>query len=147
MKHVLLCLVFFSLSLSLSAQEEKLEVKSVIELFFKGLNSKDTAVVKSSLYAGSRLETVVEKGEVQVQEVDVEEFLKQLARAGDARFEEVILSYDIHVDDQMAQAWLPYEFYNEGKMSHCGVNMFTLVRLAEGWKIHHIIDTRRKDCD
>lgn len=62
----------------------------------------------------------------------------------DMQFEERILSYNIQVDGTMAHAWTPYEFYINGKFSHKGVNAFTLFKTAEGWKIVHLIDTRRK---
>jgi hypothetical protein len=45
----------------------------------------------------------------------------------------------------MAAAWTPYRFYRNGEFSHCGVNSFQLVKMAEGWKIVYIIDTRRKE--
>jgi hypothetical protein len=31
------------------------------------------------------------------------------------------------VDGSMAHAWTPYEFYVNGKLSHKGVNAFTLL--------------------
>jgi hypothetical protein len=44
----------------------------------------------------------------------------------------------------MAHAWTPYEFYINGKLSHKGVNAFTLYKDDGQWKIVHLIDTRRK---
>jgi hypothetical protein len=44
----------------------------------------------------------------------------------------------------MATAWTPYNFYFNGKFSHCGVNNFVLVKQDNGWKIQYIIDTRRR---
>jgi hypothetical protein len=55
------------------------------------------------------------------------------------------MSYDIKIDDNMAIAWTPYEFYITDKFSHCGVNVFTLIKTEQGWKIAGIIDTRRKE--
>ncbi|HOD10564.1 MAG TPA: nuclear transport factor 2 family protein, partial [Flavobacterium sp.] len=40
--------------------------------------------------------------------------------------------------------WTPYEFYVNEKLSHSGVNAFTLFKENEKWKIIHLIDTRRK---
>jgi hypothetical protein len=44
----------------------------------------------------------------------------------------------------MANVWTPYEFYINEKLSHIGVNSFTLLLENNIWKIVHIIDTRRK---
>jgi len=45
----------------------------------------------------------------------------------------------------MATVWAPYKFYYKGTFSHCGVDMFQLVRMKGGWKIVYLIDTRRKE--
>ncbi len=45
----------------------------------------------------------------------------------------------------MAIAWTPYEFYVNDKFNHCGVDVFTLMQTAKGWKIMGIVDTRRKE--
>lgn len=62
----------------------------------------------------------------------------------EVKFQEKILSYAIQIDGSMAHAWTPYEFYVNGKLSHKGVNAFTLFRKNNNWKIIHLIDTRRK---
>jgi len=31
--------------------------------------------------------------------------------------------------------WTPYDFWVDGKFSHCGIDIFDLVKTAEGWKI------------
>ena len=39
------------------------------------------------------------------------------------------------VSGAVAVVWLPYDFYVEGAWSHCGVDVFTLVRVETGWRI------------
>jgi hypothetical protein len=51
----------------------------------------------------------------------------------------------IRIDGPLAIVWTPYKFYFNGQFSHCGVNSFHLVRLNGSWKIHFLIDTRRKE--
>lgn len=58
--------------------------------------------------------------------------------------EERILSYSIQIDGAMAVAWTPYQFFINGKLSHEGVNVFTLFQEQGIWKIISIIDTRRR---
>jgi len=41
----------------------------------------------------------------------------------------------VHVSGPLAVVWLPYDLYLDGTWSHCGVDTFTLVRVADGWKI------------
>jgi len=39
------------------------------------------------------------------------------------------------VDGPIAMVWLPYDFYVNGTWSHCGVDIFTMVKSDAGWKI------------
>ena len=50
----------------------------------------------------------------------------------------------IKIDGPLAIVWTPYNFYHNGKFSHCGVNSFQLVRFDGIWKIQYLIDTRRR---
>jgi hypothetical protein len=42
------------------------------------------------------------------------------------------------VQGHLAMVWLPYDFYQNGQWSHCGVNAFILLRRPEGWRIASI---------
>ena len=41
-----------------------------------------------------------------------------------------------------AQVWAEYDFHLDGKFSHCGIDSFSLLKTAAGWKIASITDTR-----
>ncbi len=45
----------------------------------------------------------------------------------------------IMVDESVAMVWYPYDIYVEGEWSHCGVDIFSLVRTDLGWKIGSIV--------
>ncbi|MEO8176408.1 MAG: hypothetical protein ABI626_07080 [Sphingomicrobium sp.] len=45
----------------------------------------------------------------------------------------------------IATVWAPYTFYLNGKKSHCGIETYTLYRLAEGWRIVTFADTHLWD--
>lgn len=42
---------------------------------------------------------------------------------------------EARVNGTLAMVWYPYDLYLDGKWSHCGVDVFTLVRTAQGWRI------------
>lgn len=42
---------------------------------------------------------------------------------------------EVRISGPMAMVWLPYDFYGDGEWSHCGVDVFTLLRTGEGWRI------------
>lgn len=42
---------------------------------------------------------------------------------------------DARVAGNVGMVWLPYDLYVDGAWSHCGVDVFTLVRTDAGWRI------------
>jgi ketosteroid isomerase-like protein len=42
---------------------------------------------------------------------------------------------EVRVSGPLASVWLPYDFYRDGQWSHCGVDVFTLIRVEAGWRI------------
>ncbi len=128
------------------ANAQKQEVQKTIETFFEGFHAKDTIKIKSTCSDKLILQSIKEspKGN-KLTDDSPKEFYKSIATIpAEMKFEERLLSYNIQVDGTMANAWTPYEFYINGKLSHKGVNAFTLYKDNGQWKIIHLIDTRRK---
>ncbi|AQR72713.1 hypothetical protein BXU08_02630 [Sphingomonas sp. LM7] len=63
--------------------------------------------------------------------------------AGPERYEERMPSPAIEVDGDIAMVWGDYVFLIDGKVAHCGVNHFDLVREAGAWKVLNITWSRR----
>jgi hypothetical protein len=143
MRQTLLILL---LLFGFSGQAQKAEVQQTIQTFFEGFHAKDTLKMKSTCSDKLVLQSISEstKGNKFSEESPKEFYVSMATIPADMQFEERILSYNIQIDGTMAHAWTPYEFYINGKLSHKGVNAFTLFKTAEGWKIVHLIDTRRK---
>lgn len=131
---------------AISGQAQKSEVQQTIQTFFEGFHAKDTLKIKSTCSEKLVLQSISEsaKGNKFSTETPKEFYVSMATIPAEMQFEERILSYNIQIDGTMAHAWTPYEFYINGKLSHKGVNAFTLFKEAEGWKIVHLIDTRRK---
>jgi len=63
------------------------------------------------------------------------------------RWDEQVYDVDIQIDDNVSSAWVPYTFYLEGLISHCGVNSIELLLNGDNWEITQLSDTRRsEDC-
>lgn len=143
MKKILLVVVLLCVGI-VNAQKE--QVQKTIETFFEGFHTKDTIKIKSTCSSTMILQSISEntKGN-KLSDEKPAAFYKSIASIpADIKFEERILSYNIQVDGSMAHVWTPYEFYVNGKLSHKGVNAFTLYFEVTTWKIIHLIDTRRK---
>jgi hypothetical protein len=138
-------LLFFGLSIGVFAQEEK-AIKQSISVFFEGLQTSDTLKIQSVCHKEMKLQSITEKNTVGgLSYQSNSDFYKSIADIPkNLKIEERILSYNIQIDGTMANVWTPYEFYINEKLSHIGVNSFTLLLENNSWKIVHIIDTRRK---
>lgn len=134
------------ISSSLYAQHDTLLIKSTIETFFAGMHRNDTALIKTSLDTSCFLYSIMQKKDSStlLEEQTVDEFLQQVAKLKGQKLEERLLSYDIKTDGLMAIAWTPYTFYFNEQVSHCGVNVFSLIKRNGHWFIMGITDTRRK---
>jgi len=141
-KLILLIAVCFAITVN----AQKTEVENTVKKFFEGFHAKDTMKIRSVCSEKMILQSIMEgqKG-TRFEDEKPSEFYKSISTfPADLKFEEKILSYNIQIDGKMAHAWTPYEFYINGKLSHSGVNAFTLFKENEVWKVIHLIDTRRK---
>ncbi|MFY8181325.1 MAG: nuclear transport factor 2 family protein [Flavobacterium sp.] len=141
-KTIFLLIMIFASSI----QAQNQEVQKVIQTFFEGFHAKDTVKMKSVCSDKIILQSIMENAKgAKLSDESAKEFYNSIATIpSDFKFEEKILNYSIQVDGTMAHVWTPYEFYINGKLSHSGVNAFTLYKENGIWKIIYCIDTRRK---
>lgn len=132
---------------SFAQDSEEAKVQKTIEAFFDGFHKQDSTLIKQVVSEGIIAQTIGNKkdGTSAMRTEDFGRFLKSIVSIPDTiSFQERLLSFNIQVDGAMANAWTPYEFWYNGKFSHCGVNSFQLFKDGEDWKIIYLIDTRRK---
>ena len=48
------------------------------------------------------------------------------------------LDYHIKIHGEIAVAWVPYILDINQNFSHCGIDVFTLLRITSGWKIVNV---------
>jgi len=143
MKTILVSLMLIFSSATYSQNEE---VKQVVVTFFKGFHAKDSIKMKSVCADKMILQSISESSKgTQLKNDSAQDFFRSIATIPNTiLFEEKLLDYSIQVDGAMAHVWTPYEFYVNNKLSHKGVNAFTLFKDNGLWKIVYLIDTRRK---
>lgn len=130
----------------ITSQAQNQEVQETVEAFFQGFHARDSTAIKKVCTDKMGLQSIAEspKGHRFSTET-ASQFYKAIASIPmTMQFEERLLGHTIHVDGAMAIDWTPYEFYVNGKVSHSGVNVFSLFNDNGQWKIIGIIDTRRK---
>lgn len=122
-------------------------VKLTVNQMFLAMKNSDGQTLQSCFSDSAILQTIVnnKSGIAVVKNESVASFVSQINTIGKGDADERIQFDLIKIDGDLAIVWTPYRFYYKGKFSHCGVNSFHLVRLANGWKIQYLIDTRRKN--
>lgn len=147
----MLRIIFFLVLLvttNVSAQmDETIKVKAIIDTFFEGFHKQDSLIIMQVISNDIIMQSIGKdrEGQIKIRNEKFDDFLKSvLSIPEDKKFEEKLLDYIIKVDGNMANVWMPYEFWLNGEFSHCGVNSFQLFNDNGRWKIIYIIDTRRK---
>lgn len=146
-KIIALCL-FLSSQWALAQSSDTLQIQQTINRFFEGMKSADSTVIKTTITSTCSLRTVAtsKDGNVRLIDEPMSAFLTAVGTKKEGViYDERLQSFDINMDGPMATAWTPYRFYVNEKFNHCGVNVFTLMKTTDGWKIIAIIDTRRKE--
>lgn len=138
----LVLVVFTQAAVAQSSQDS---IKQTIDKMFLGMKNADSAMVVGVFHPSAVLQTIVGDGNIRTQGYTEMGAVMKKLKAG--QLDERITYGSIQVDGNLASVWTPYRLYFDGNFMHCGANSFHLVRIKGAWKIVHLIDTRRKDCD
>lgn len=146
MKPVSIGLLLSILSLTIYGQSSEDSVKACINQLFTAMNTGDSALLVSCFTQNGKLQSIINnKDGITARDELVNKFASSVSKAPKGSLDERISFDMIKMDGPLASVWTPYSFYYNGKLSHCGVNSFQLLRTIAGWKIQYIIDARRKD--
>jgi len=147
MKNVFFIFLILNLNYSFGQANQEIQIKNTINIVFEAMKLSDSTLLKTVLDPECTLQTVgIKAGQPSVYKKDkIQNFITSIGTVRpNTSLEERLLSYQINIDEALAVAWTPYEFYINGKLSHFGTNVFTLIKTDTSWKIVSIIDTRKK---
>lgn len=123
--------------LNTTAQEKHPEhdaVMVVVDQFFEALNTDNQALMTSISIDGSHNYSIREKAdrtfELRSRQQDNSDTTPNAAKYTERYWDEIVL-----VNDLMAVFWAPYDFYIDEEFSHCGVDVFDLIKLDGQWKL------------
>lgn len=100
------------------------------------INRRDSVLARASLVPGAQFvswrgDTVATRARVQRDSA----FVSQIGDPKNPRMLERMWEPTVLIHGTIATVWAPYDFHIDGKWSHCGVDVFQLVRLGDGWKV------------
>lgn len=116
-----------------------------VDALFAALAARDPALAAPYLLPEGDLTIADERddGTREVRRTSFVEFAATL-KPGPEKYEERIYNPAIEIDGDIALVWGRYDFIIDGKLSHCGVDHFNLVREAGRWKIANLSYSKRR---
>jgi Putative lumazine-binding len=125
-----------------AATSDEKDVLIPIQAMFDGMAKRDAAAIKASALPGA---TMVLMHDGETEQITFEAFGERVGK-GKTQTEERIHDPLMRVDNDLAMVWAPFEFRVNGKVDHCGTDLFNLVHMDGKWLIANFAATVRKDC-
>lgn len=126
-----------------AATADEQAVLAPVKAMFEGMSKRDAAAIQQPLLPGG---TMVLMRDGKPTQMTFDAFAGRVAVPGTTHIEERIHDPLVRIDNDLAVVWAPFEFLVDGKVNHCGTDLFNLVRVEGKWLIASIADTGRKDC-
>jgi hypothetical protein len=129
-----------------SANSEKDAVLKAVQIFFETMAAKDVEGARAILQPQGRFHAMrMRDGKPDVRAFANEEYLADL-QASKQRMRERIWNPEVSVHGLIATFRAPYDFWIDGKLSHCGIDAFDLIKTGVGWKIAGGVYTVESNC-
>jgi hypothetical protein len=133
---------FLISSLQAGTTEQHMVLTPVMALF-DGMAKRDPGAMKATFLPGG---TMVLMRDGKPAQMTFETFAERVGKPGKTQIEERIHDPLVRIDNDLAVVWAPFDFLVDGKIDHCGTDLFNLVRVDEKWMIASVADTGTKTC-
>ena len=150
MKKTLFVLFSFLSASFVFGQDDETAALTVAKQLFVAMETNDGELAASLFTEGAQLQTVHndKQGETVLSTIPVEKLVEVFGQEKEQTYSEPIWNERILIDGDYAVIWVDYAFYLGNTFSHCGVDMFQMMKQEGEWKIFGLTDTRRKEgCD
>ncbi|MGQ0640452.1 MAG: nuclear transport factor 2 family protein [Gemmatimonadaceae bacterium] len=128
------------------SQSAEQEVMKTVRQLFDGMRKGDSAMVRAAFHPDAVLQTTaVRNGQTVVGKVAIDQFVRTIGTPRPEALDERIWNEKVFIDGPLAVVWTDYALFIGARFSHCGVDAFQLAKMADGWKIIALADTRRTE--
>ncbi|GAA3760359.1 hypothetical protein GCM10022270_18360 [Terriglobus aquaticus] len=122
---------------------EEQAVLAPIRAMFDGMSKRDATAIKAPTLPGGAM-VLMRDGKAT--QMTFESFAERVGKPGTTAIEERIHNPLVRIDNDLAVVWAPFEFLVDGKVDHCGTDLFDMVRVDGKWVIASVADTGTKAC-
>ena len=114
-----------------------------IQAMFDGMANRDAAAIKAATLPGGMMVLMREGKPLQI---TLESFADRVGKPGPMNSRESIHDPLVRIDNDLAVVWAPFDYRIDGKIDHCGTDLFNMAKVDGKWLIASVADTGRKDC-
>lgn len=142
-------LILFLVFIIYPVNAQKTDPIEVLYSFFDAFHEKDSIKLKKMLSADAKMYRIGNNrmGTPVRKRASVPHFISAVAsRPASPVWEERLGRPIVHQDQNLAVIWVPFKFFIDKKLIHCGINMFTLFWDGNNWVITELSDTNSKNC-
>jgi hypothetical protein len=118
-------------------------VLAPIHAMFDGMSKRDAAAIKAPTLPGG---TMVLMRDGKPTQMTFADFAERVGKPGTTKIEERIHDPLVRIDNDLAVVWAPFDFLIDGKVDHCGTDLFNMVRVSGTWMIASVADTGTNNC-
>jgi hypothetical protein len=126
---------------------ERDAVLKVVQAFFDTMSAQDVDGARAILQPQGRFHAMrMRDGKPDVRAFSNEEYFADL-KASTRKMRERMWNPEVRIHGLIATVTTPYDFWIDGKLSHCGTDVFNLIKTEEGWKMAGGVYTLESKCD
>lgn len=107
---------------------------ATVEKTFRAMTARDEPMLRSTMLPEAKLYSVRTGVDASTTQT-LDEFVPRIVSSKVELLERFVGRPQVLVRGRMAQVWGEYEFWRDGKFSHCGLDTAVLFKGADGWRI------------
>ena len=111
----------------------------VAQKLFDAMKAHDAGAATALFVPGASLASIDSEGKASV--IPFEKFVEHIGTSKSDWLEHMS-NPKVLAHGSIAVVWGEYDFFLNGALHHCGIDSFSLLRTAAGWKIASVSDTR-----
>ncbi len=124
---------------------DRAAILSVVQSLFDALAGRDGDTLRALLHHDvvMRSVEVANDGERSVSTSTVDDLVARVEGSEEVLTERMF-DPEVRISGDLAMVWTPYDFYVGETLSHCGADVFVLVREGESWRVTGLSWTRQQ---
>jgi ketosteroid isomerase-like protein len=127
-----------------AADTDETAIVAQIERFFDAMRAQDPATIKAILLDDTTFSAQrADADGAKLARIPGKDFAERVA--GQKGLDERMWDPVVMRRGPIAMVWAPYEFRLDGKTTHCGIDVFDMVKVEGTWRIAHLMWTQEPE--